>query len=162
MTAKSRKARNRRFNGHGNVNSGGRAGWQLTCSRCGAISKVLHTRMSPDALIKKFIQLGWDVGANQDICPQCLRKTITSHMPVAKQAIKDMLAPMAKDEHGKAHHVSELKAELASLPPEQLKDVIKFAREHVPAAPKREKKPPKATPPEDPDYEKWLSEPESE
>ena len=94
MSAKSTKARFRRFDGHGNVRVNGHPGWQLVCSRCEAVSKVLNTHNSPNALIKRFTQLGWDVGAHKDVCPECQRKTVASRIPQAKQALADMLAPM--------------------------------------------------------------------
>jgi len=156
VTVKSIKKRNKRFNGHGNVRIDGRPSWQLTC-KCGATTIITNTHLSPDALVKKFKQRGWDVGAHVDVCPECQYKTVSSHTPVAKKAIADMLAPMAKDEQGNAHHVNELKAEIASLPPEQLREIVKFTRGHIPVPPKREKKV-KPVAPEDPDYHKWLDE----
>jgi hypothetical protein len=157
-----KKARAKRFVGYGNVKADGRTGWQLTCSKCASLSKVIHTgknsSLSPPFLIKKFAQAGWEVGAHKDVCPECLRKTVSSHVPFAKQTIADLGAPMVKDAAGKNVHFNELKATIANLDPEQAKQIIEAARERIPSKPKREKKPPKPEQHADPDYERWLNE----
>jgi hypothetical protein len=164
MKTSFRKACSKRFIGHGNAKLDGRNGWQLTCSKCGELSKFINagkhgSSLSPTALIKKFKQIGWDVGAHKDICPKCLRKTVSSHVPFAKQTLADMQAPMVKDGAGKTVHFNELKATVANLDPEQAKQLVEIARGRIPPKPRREKKI-KPELPEDPDYAKWLDEDE--
>ena len=158
MSAKSTKARFRRFDGHGNVRVNGHPGWQLVCSRCEAVSKVLNTHNSPNALIKRFTQLGWDVGAHKDVCPECQRKTVASRIPQAKQALADMLAPMVKDENGKTTHFNDLKAFAAKLDDAQAKELRQILREHNPTSKPPREKVDKPASPLDPDYDKWLDE----
>jgi len=155
MAARSTKARFRRFDGHGNVRIDGHPRWQLICA-CGATSKAINTHTSPNALIKKFEQLGWKVGTNEDVCPECQRKTIASHMPLAKKTLSEMLAPMVRDENGKGAHFSDLKTFAANLDDAQAKELRQILREHNPTT--KPKRPPKPAMPDDPDYEKWLNE----
>ena len=157
MSTKSTKARHKRFDGHGNVRIDGHPRWRLICCTCGAMSKALNTHNSPHALVKKFEQLGWEVGASKDVCPDCQRKTVASHVPMAKKTLNDMMMPMVRDDNGNAMHMNDLKAAAAKLEPEQARELIKTLRSTIPPQPKREKKV-KPEKPDDPDYETWLNE----
>ena len=154
---KSKKARFRRFEGHGNVRIDGHPRWQLICD-CGAASKALNTHNSPYALIKKFEQLGWEVGAKTDVCPECQKKVTASHAPLAKQAWADMMSPMVRDESGKASQFKDLKTLAANLDDEQAKELRKILREHNPTTRPPRPKPEKPATMDDLEYEKWLSE----
>ena len=159
MSSKSTKARHRRFDGHGNVRVDGHPRWQLICD-CGAVSKALNTHNSPNALIKKFEQLGWEVGLKQDVCPECQKKVVASHVPLAKKAWQDMMSPMVRDESGKASQFKDLKTLAANLDDAQAKELRRILREHNPTA--KPPRPKKAPPPDDPEYEKWLADDDSQ
>src|SRR5215475_15116121 len=129
MTARSTKARNRRFDGHGNVRINGHPAWQLVCERCGALSKILNTRFSPDKLVKRFIQLGWEVGAHKDVCPDCQKKVTASHASLATKALSDMMTPMVKNGSGQSTHFNDLKTFAANLDAAQAKELRQILRE---------------------------------
>jgi hypothetical protein len=157
-----KKARLRRFAGRGNVRINGHSAWRLVCSQCDALSKIVNANMnrsslSPVGLVKKFTQMGWEVGAKKDVCPECQHKTVASHTELATKALNDMFTPMVKDESGNAVHFTNLKAIANNLDPDQAKQLIDTLRERIPPKSKREK-PIKPTKPDDPDYDKWLSE----
>ena len=70
-----------RFMGNGNCWVGkpgnGLRGWQVTCCRCGKLSKSIPRHkgdsLNPEGITRKFANQGWKIGtqANADICEQC-------------------------------------------------------------------------------------------
>jgi hypothetical protein len=62
-----------RFLGHGNVRHNNRWSWQITCCRCGAESKTVQAKLTPDSTMTKFKRAGWHVSrsGNDDLCQQC-------------------------------------------------------------------------------------------
>jgi len=151
------RSRERRFVGRARE-------WQITCPKCQAISKVIKSgaghSMAPKGIVKKLTQAGWQVGDNpkQDLCPDCIRKPIKSHIKTADKALNDLQAPIVPINGTKQVHFADLKVAAATLTAECAKELIALLRQQIPAkAPKA----PKAEPPpkmEQSDYENWLNE----
>jgi hypothetical protein len=111
--------------------------------------------MPPSVIIKKLKQAGWIVGAKprDDLCPECQRKPLLTHVDQAKKALKQIAAPMVSN----GIHFSEVEALALKLPHEQAKQLIKTLREALPVVPKPKKEKVLAAPAEsDSEYQAWL------
>jgi hypothetical protein len=92
------RARERRFIGNGNVwvDPGARKqrGWQIKCSMCGGLSKVISshgTSVPPEFIIQRLERQGWFIDARNeinDLCPSCYSspRSIHSARPAAPSA----------------------------------------------------------------------------
>jgi hypothetical protein len=164
----SHRPREVRFLGHGNVfTSEGRAhAWRLHCSRCGAtkdVSSAGGKSMPPEIIIKKFTQAGWIVGNKPtgDVCAECQRKTVASHIGIAEKALSQAAAPFVPvNGSGETMHFSELMALALKLPPEQMRQLIKALHEALPHRTYKQKivEPP---PESDAEYARWLEQDEA-
>src|SRR5262245_24068952 len=134
----------RRFMGRGNAPNG--YGWMLVCAHCGAPSKMLkgkHSNLPPNVIIKKLSRAGWMVGDNaeRDVCPECVRKSVKSHIPKAAKALKDLMAPMVKVDESRSVHFSELTAAAKNLDAQEARQLIQQLRGCIPPPQRR---PPKS------------------
>lgn len=130
-----------RFLGHGNVIApDGRRmnAWRLRCSRCGEAKDIssagTKSSLPPEFIIKKFLRAGWLVGNKPtgDVCGDCQRKTVASHIDLAKRALTQAAAPVVANGSGEPMHFSELMAIAIKLPPEQIRQLIKALHEVLP------------------------------
>ena len=119
-----------------------------------------RSSLPPHVIIKKLRQNGWQLGntSRDDLCPECARKPIQSHVEVGKKALSDMMAPMVRSDI-RSLHFTEMLAVAATLDPDQARQLILVLRERIPKKPKTEK-PKKPDPLDDTDYERWLGEQE--
>lgn len=85
-----------RFAGYGNVRvtpDRPHRGWQLTCSKCGVLSAIVHRTgesYPPKMLFQMFRDMNWKVGNSNskgDICPQCLEKAREQRKQERKQYV---------------------------------------------------------------------------
>ena len=118
--------------------------------------------MPPEIIIKKFTQAGWLV-ANKpigDVCGDCQRKTVASHIDLAKKALTQAAAPFVANGDGTKLHFSELMALAVKLPPEQIRQLIKTLHAALPQRTYKQKV--VEAPPESDDlYAQWLEQDEA-
>ena len=91
--------------------------------------------MPPEIIIKKFTQAGWMVGTKPtgDVCAECQRKTVASHIDIAKKALSQAAAPFVPvNGSGESMHFSELMALAIKLPTEQIRQLIKTLHAALP------------------------------
>lgn len=80
------------------------SGYRIHCRVCQAEGKVVITNtkgLPPDVTAKKFKQLGWEVGKNdnRDICPKCVEKN-RGVVPIKKDLpmIAEQPKPMSRED----------------------------------------------------------------
>jgi hypothetical protein len=143
----------------GNKPNGHASAWRVICSKCAAVKDIGGNKsksLPPQIIIKKLTQAGWYVGnsARHDLCPQCNRKPVASHLPLAHKALTELAQPVVTDGQRQVHF-SEVVSIAEKLEPQEAKQLIEVLRQRIPARPKivRTSKP---EPPDDSDYAQWL------
>lgn len=147
-----------RFRGSGNSQAGGKRCWQLICARCATQSKSLNLGLPPAIIIKKFKEQRWQVGlkASDDLCFECQKKPIASHLARAKKALSDAIAPMVDNGQDIRIHFTELKAIAQTLNAQQARELIDVLKDRIPKRPPTVPKPKREEAIGDHDYESWL------
>lgn len=120
--------------------------------------------MPPEIIIKKFTQAGWTVAnkSTGDVCGDCQRKTVASHIDIAKKALTQAAAPfVAVNGSGESMHFSELMALALKLPTEQMRQLVKALHEALPKPTYKRKIVAPPPPESDDQYAQWLEQEES-